>query len=144
MSYTRNRKERTVTNLSDVLYKAAEIASERGHCKNIEEDGAGRVCFIGAVNLALGFDASRLYSGHDEVATRNVIRILITAGHILKEYGLGQGVVPYYGDMLDSDIPSAISWNNQEHTSGEDVVWLLKQTGAEFEAQERGHTDAVA
>ena len=41
-----------MTTAADIARKAAEIMSERGHCKNTPQDTKGRVCFIGALNLA--------------------------------------------------------------------------------------------
>ena len=37
---------------SDILNRAAEVILERGHCKRKREDLQGRVCLVGAVEVA--------------------------------------------------------------------------------------------
>jgi hypothetical protein len=43
---------------SEVLRKAGDVLRERGWCQNQTEDGAGRVCAIGALGIAEADNAS--------------------------------------------------------------------------------------
>ena len=121
----------TTMTAADIAYKAAEIASERGHCKNIEEDGEGHVCFIGAVNLA-AFGVSLRPDFHDRMIRIRVEEILRTAGAILRKRGRDAGPVSFWSSV---SFMNAIFWNNQDSTTGEDVVLLLKETAVELEGR---------
>ena len=110
-------------NLAEIARKAAEIASERGHCKRIEEDREGHVCFIGAVNIALCGEAIRPES---VVLAQAAWDVMAAAQQVLRAEGNG------YGTLMDSTHP--IYWNNRESTTGEDVVLLLKKTAEALEA----------
>lgn len=106
-------------NSSQVAYKAAEIMSRKGHCKNTLEDPEGRVCFLGAVMMAqLGTET--LYgegNRYHHIWDETVDQILTTAGEVLDERG----------------ILTAVTFNNREDTSAEDVILLLKETGKRLE-----------
>lgn len=39
---------------ADIIERAADIMQNRGKCEGIREDGAGRVCALGALQVALG------------------------------------------------------------------------------------------
>lgn len=99
-------------NDAEICYKAAEIMSERGHCKNVAEDEAGRVCFLGAVSIALSGSA---WAGGE---TR-LWDILDSAGRFLAENGI------YPND--------AVTYNNLPEITEEDVILLLKLTGKMLE-----------
>jgi hypothetical protein len=98
---------------SEVAYKAAEIMSSKGHCKNALEDGEGRVCFLGAVLLAQNGGMLRRYPWDDAVD-----RILDCAEAVLADRGT---------------ILSPVTFNNLSETSAEDVILLLKETGKRLE-----------
>jgi hypothetical protein len=90
---------------SETAYKAAEVISQRGHCKDLLEDEQGRVCFLGALNVAWtgsarGFDFP--------------YPVVDAAYRILLERNYEDGPVFY---------------NNEDFTSAEDVILLLKQCG---------------
>jgi hypothetical protein len=107
---------------AQIAYKAAEIASQRGHCKNIEEDEEGRVCFIGAVNLAMygqPYRPGEIFINNDHPITT----ILLTAAEILRKRGVSES----------SGMSQPIFWNNRDSTTGEDVVMLLKETAVELD-----------
>ena len=113
---------------ADTARKAAEIMSERGHCKGIEEDGEGRVCFVGAVNLAQLGVAMR---PSDVTDYPDIEAILRAAAGILVRRG------EYLADNLVSmrwPMNLAIFWNNRRYVTGEDVIMLLKETAEELES----------
>lgn len=100
-------------NPSEVAYKAAEIMSSKGHCKNTLEDAQGRVCLLGAVMLAQNGAMLRRYPWDDAVD-----QILDCAEAVLADRG---------------KILSPITFNNLSETSAEDVILLLKETGKRLE-----------
>jgi hypothetical protein len=110
---------------AQIAYKAAEIASQRGHCKNIEEDSEGRVCFVGALNLAM---YGKPYRDETFLGIHHpIVNILTTAAEILR----GRGAV------MRVSVSTPIDWNNRETTTGEDVVMLLKETAAALDEGEK-------
>jgi hypothetical protein len=94
-----------------LAYKAAEIMSERGHCKGRLHDEQGRVCFNGAL-LAV--------TGNGFINENAFSSVFFTAEQILAE----RGFPPYW---------NAVSYNNDPDTTGEDVILLLKETGKRLE-----------
>jgi hypothetical protein len=97
-----------MTSLSDVAYLAADIMAERGHCKRVQEDVEGRVCFRGAIYAALKqLYLSRAYEQDVEEE----------AARILWERPL-------------RTTSSPVCFNDRSDTSGEDVILLLKETGS--------------
>jgi hypothetical protein len=107
---------------SEVAYKAAEIMSERGHCKWTLEDAEGRVCYGGAVRIALIGDARlgvRLSAGDLSVLNE----VFDTSGDILRDRGAGD----------ESTRWGAVWYNNADGTTGEDVILLLKETGRKLD-----------
>lgn len=101
---------------SDACFAAADIIATRGHCKFTEEDPSGRVCLVGALNVALCGNAFRHRAefGAGQQALTRVLAILGTARGLL---------------ALEHDVNGPVQWNNLPGTSGEDVILLLKRTG---------------
>jgi hypothetical protein len=99
---------------SEIAYRAAEIMSERGHCKNALTDEEGRVCLIGALEAVTHGNSGDYF------------RVLETANAILRERGEDSFLSP--GNPFLS-----IFYNNHPDTTGEDVILLLKAAGKELE-----------
>jgi hypothetical protein len=98
-------------NVAEIAFRAAEVMSERGHCKYALEDETGAVCFVGAVYVAMYGKAESVLRWDDE----NILgRIMYAAEKIA-----GRGPVLY---------------NNDLDVSGEDVILLLKETGKRLES----------
>lgn len=111
--------------LSEVAFKAAEIMSERGHCKRVLEDGDGRVCFNGALQAALTGNPRGWGDRKSWLLVQPVFfSVSITAADILRQRDYS-----YSGDPVD--------YNNAEETTGEDVISLLKEAGHRLEAEGR-------
>lgn len=104
---------------SEIARAAAEIMSERGHCKSVLEDEQGRVCLVGALLAATGEAELRRGWVWCTVTARRVVERIMHA-------------VPGFG----GDIWDAVRWNNEEDTTGEEVILLLKRTAGALE--ERG------
>jgi hypothetical protein len=105
---------------SEIAYRAAEIMSERGHCKNILEDPEGRVCYLGALNRAACGNIMSITSNDFLL----VLQAMKASARILTEDGI-RG--PLYAEQLP------VFWNNRKTTTGEDVILLLKETGRRLE-----------
>ena len=99
-------------NPAEVAYRAAEIISERVHCKSALQDDQGRVCFIGALNVAISGEADHVLSAAGKIAYG-------TARDILRE---------------DGYLSCPVMYNNDYRTTGEDVILLLKRTGERLDA----------
>ena len=102
---------------SEVAYKAAQIMSEKGHCKNSLNDHRGRVCYQGAVLAAItGIPEWTYLRDGQSVELQYISRV---SSEVLKEK---------LGHFWDP-----IGYNNHERTSAEDVILLLKETGRKLE-----------
>lgn len=106
---------------SQAAYRAAEIIAERGHCKFSNQDADGRVCFMGALVVALcreeGRDTGIAWDQFGNQITR-------TAKAVLEARFLA-------GERAICTNP--IFYNDSLAVTGEDVILLLKQTGQRLE-----------
>lgn len=102
-----------------LAFRAAEIMAERGHCKDTLEDEEGRVCYVGALHAAI-----------NELGTQDsYCEITEMSRIILEERGYpARSHRPYTAS-------AAIDYNNDPGTTGEDVIMLLKESGARLEGQ---------
>lgn len=107
---------------SEILARAAEINTERGHCKGSYRDEEGRVCAMGAIYSALG-------------ALRG------DGGQSIPVFGWGQGpcgekAIFYASRMADriADRVTVSEYNDLPGTSAEDITLLLKKAAADAEA----------
>lgn len=125
-------------NLPGIARRAAGLMAERGHAKYMREDAEGRVCFAGAVFLALTGNTSGLTPTRDQHldAFDAWEKIRDTAGRILASRGeepadasLARGVLKYAQES------PAVNYNNRSDITGEDVILLLKETASELENQ---------
>lgn len=126
--------------LSQVLYEAARITSERGHCKGIEQDKDGHVCLIGAINLVLAADhPEELTSGgalHFSSFLRPFqLQLLQCIGETLQAMGVNDVWIVRFLEDKDP-VPRPIDWNNLSRVTGEDVVLVLKETAERLAAEE--------
>lgn len=102
---------------SQAAYRAAEIIAERGHCKFNNQDADGRVCFIGALVVALCREEGRDTGiAWDQFGNQ----IMETAQVVLEARFLA-------GELAICTNP--IFYNDSPAVTGEDVILLLKQTG---------------
>jgi hypothetical protein len=112
---------------SQIAYDAAAIIAERGHCKHMLQDAEGRCCFSGAVVTAMteipagviwGAAFTWMPSSLSDEAYHCWRAVSDAADAIVRERGFTNGPIQY---------------NNQERTSGEDVIQLLKEAGHRLE-----------
>jgi len=114
---------------SEIAYKAAEIMSERGHCKDRLEDKNGAVCHQGAVLLAFHSAVRLTPEGRtlfgwslSDAEKAQLDEINVTGARILEAMG-------------DNNHLGVVSFNNNLRTSGEDVILLLKESGRILEEE---------
>lgn len=102
---------------SEAAFRAAEIISEKGHCKHRLEDEEGRVCYVGALLSAITETSS--LERTLTTAERPLFRIVdLEVSAILLLAGWENGTVAF---------------NNDDHTTGEDVISLFKEAGSHLE-----------
>lgn len=113
-------------NPAEVARKAATIMSERGHCKHTLEDEEGRVCYAGAIAIAIN-GRSRWQGTPEE----GVLYVAVNdeAQKILIERGY-ETDYSYIGSFIQRD---PVAFNNDERITGEDVISLLKETAEKLE-----------
>lgn len=113
---------------SDVARKAAELMSERGHCKFRLESADGQLCYIGALNMAL-YGVSFPVTQSDD---RLLNLIMNTSTCIIQDRARAAGELKHIS-LREPWEHDPIAWNNRPETSGEDVILLLKETAARLE-----------
>jgi len=91
---------------AEIAIAAAQVISERGHCKKTLFDIAGRRCLVGALMV---IRQREHWQPSDGKAVRKVLR---ACDDILSERGWD---------------PDPIAFNNDPRTSGEDIILLLKE-----------------
>lgn len=57
---TQGEVVRELDDAAKILLKAADLIEQRGHCKNAYQSMDGRLCALGAIRVASGFDANSL------------------------------------------------------------------------------------
>lgn len=141
---------------SELAYKAAQEMASRGHCKHVQEDAEGRVCFYGALNRAQGLQnmiqevtAAPLPEGMKftfpigaevmlppgwaaDFAVVSSLGFASSSGHyrvvsVVKDILRERGVLAW-------EVPHV--WNDQADITGEDVILLLKEAGHRLEEEE--------
>jgi hypothetical protein len=99
---------------SEMAAAAAQVISERGHCKRTLFDDKDRRCAVGALLLVREQENWGLGTG-------NIVRrVLDAAEGILSSDGWQDGIIAY---------------NNDPATSGEDIILLFKKASASLEMQ---------
>lgn len=91
-----------MTSEQQLAAKAADILERRGHCKAILEDGNGRVCAFGALNLA---DHGASDHGKNNMGYPEVLRTAV----------LVQAHIGDYSHCL-------AEWNNQPERTKQEVI----------------------
>lgn len=106
---------------AEAAYAAAEIMSQRGHCKGVREDDQGRVCYYGALMVAVtGQSEGFFWKNSDVLLAASVVR----------------DIADISSDILcvrDDPDWEPHHFNNREDVTGEDVILLLKETGRRLE-----------
>lgn len=97
---------------SEAAFRAAAVMSEKGHCKHQLVDEEGRVCFVGALLTAINGNP---YMGMNLAGSLIFCAVDREAQAILLRRGEPDGT---------------ISYNNNTRTTGEDIISLLKEAGA--------------
>jgi hypothetical protein len=111
---------------SELAFKAAQVMSERGHCKNQVHDDQGRVCFVGA----LGAAALQVSQQGHRYPSAEYYKVIAAAGNILRSR---EGLAELPEDVIGGSAFKAIRYNNREDVTGEDVILLFKQCGEYLE-----------
>mgnify|MGYP001564265397 CR=1 FL=1 len=104
------------TTPSETLEKALQVLLARGFCKGKLSDHMGRVCSIGAVNMALTGSASAVPAGSLSLGP-NPLNILG-----MDTIGILQSTISEITDGLWSGVAS---YNDHEDTTLEDVCGLI-------------------
>jgi hypothetical protein len=112
-------------NAAEVARKAAQIISERGLAKGVLMDLQGQVCHDGAIFLALGVPITGALSADCHFGSPEQemsIRIRLASREILQHRSGGEPScdIPYF-------------FNDQDSTSAEDVILLLKEAAEQLE-----------
>lgn len=94
--------------METVWSQALVVLETRGWCKDTVEEGDGRVCFIGAINVAIFGNAEITYGNATDLA-REVRR------HKLK----------LVNEFLG--LPDVADWNDEPERTFEDVKTVLVQ-----------------
>jgi len=105
-----------MTTTAENLRKAASLLRERGHCKNALEDDDGRLCMIGAWNLAV--------LGHSKSTP--------------SRHGCADVIMDIVGEQFPDRVPNYILWswatfNNHDDTTADDVIMVLEKAAARLE-----------
>ncbi len=102
--------------VADVLFRGADLLEKRGHVKHIRLDYDGRMCFLGALDVAQGYPAMVAHKDTD---------LTMEASEAVGRYlGLGRGVI-------DFRSPMAI-WNNQDERTGQEVIDAMRNTAIQL------------
>lgn len=105
------------------FYRAHDIMSERGMCKNTLQDHQGRVCLFGAINYAEHETSS--FDGYADMRRHTVDLLARAAVSLFPE----RGDIETYGNGVAAVI------NNHPDTEIEDCLLILKHAGALWEAE---------
>jgi hypothetical protein len=106
--------------LSEIAFKAAEVLSEKGLCKDRTQDSQGRLCYYGAVLTAM-------------YGERNTVNGLEQFPYTFPGAAAVAGVSDCTSEILAERGEGAITpneYNDRPETTAEDVILLLKETGA--------------
>ena len=110
--------------------------AEKGHCKHEIENEEGQVCLVGAFRYAIeGVIIDTTDSRKYEPAFQMARQILKERGYVpplTDPYGFERP--DNYVQFSDPWLP--IEYNNDPDVTGEDVILLLKETGARLEEAE--------
>jgi hypothetical protein len=95
---------------AEALRKAANIMKKKGHAKHELEDKQGRVCLLGAINMALfGRPASFGDKRSDSLLSHVAAYLSRKLGKRVTDFG-------------------AVDWNNDRQRKGEEVIAALRGT----------------
>jgi len=132
-----------MSDLAEVARSAAEIMSRKGHCKGVLQDGEGKVCFQGALMLALTGRES-IYNEMDEwnrLGSPWNPEISWSSwspwGDIAPEDRYKLEAVSYAATRIlggRGQFLSPVHYNNSGETTQEDVILLLKETAEALES----------
>jgi hypothetical protein len=104
--------------------------SERGHCKYRLEDEQGKVCYAGALMLAIWGNLD--YTGVHDWQGNLFDDVVNKSQEILTERDyFSELTYPHFKGTFISRDP--VTFNNDERTTAEDVVLLLKLTAERLE-----------
>lgn len=103
--------DRKPKSVSDVLLKAADLLEQRGHAKFIRVHPNGSMCFLGALEVAQGYEGGYRSPGGDGPLTREAA--LVTA----KVLGLTVCYTPYI---------RIADWNNLPERTAQEVIDAMR------------------
>lgn len=106
----------------ELLLKAAEYMSERGHNKGTYFNECGNVCAYGAMTLAVTEGAQADYAFSLNISSK----FLVDQAAVL----LAQTVDPnslYPNDMINYAFDTITKYNDARNTTGEDVIRKMRQ-----------------
>jgi hypothetical protein len=111
---------------SQVAYKAADLISERGHCKQLLEDAEGRLCVEGALWTAASGRSTAYFTYPAASTQEHMLAAARTTAILCARYFPAQPVTTMSPILISE-------WNDLPETNMEDAVLLLKQAGKELD-----------
>lgn len=110
----------------NVARKAIEVLAARGWHQGEYEDEAGRVCFYGALNLAMGFDSC--HEVNDDVTKVGLTAEVIVREQFADRLKLASGQVGNTGGQV-------VEFNDHPDTTLADVLLVLEKTAIKLDEQ---------
>lgn len=120
--------------VADILLKAADLLEQRGHTKWTRLDDVGRMCFLGAVEIAQGHEHGYALGGHDGEITHEASRVVAQALGLklrMDDPRKLDGEHDYRGAVVD--------WNNATERTGQEVIDAMRLTASKLLEKETTH-----
>ena len=104
---------------SEAAFAAAKVMSEQGHCKNVLQDGEGKVCYVGALLIAIEGSVNGMFADDSE--------------RFQDVDGMVRTILFERDDNMTNYLFPGVEFNNDISTTGEDVIQLLKEAGSRLQ-----------
>lgn len=118
-----DRKKTIPTTPKQLLFQAAEIIRERGHCKDVYSNTAGEVCYYGALYAALGRETNGRFVV-DRVFSYDEIVMISRADKAMNDVLLGAGFSCYLGWLS--------CWNDRGDVKAQDVIDTMERAASKI------------
>ena len=108
MLYNKEWDRPQINPIADLLNRAANLIETRGHTKYELVSRSGAMCFMGALNEAMG--SRHIHKGFEDAALATCKLLGISKGDGFR------------------DIDVVINWNNAPERTGQEVIDVMRQT----------------
>lgn len=112
--------------VADVLLRAADLLETHGHTKGTRVDRRGRMCFLGALEVAQGHQYGYVPGERDGEVTVEAARVVAET----------LGLKPRINDANDPR-GCVVDWNNATERTGQEVIDAMRLTAAHL--MEKAH-----